>query len=91
MFDDDDDCDRGTKKSTASGIVVVINNSNRSLKGSVWTDSKEIFYGTIGAWGKKTFCVPQGCKVYTEFECDKGCISKPSGNVPEDEVLFLEL
>ena len=73
------------------GIVVVINNSNRSLRGSVWTDSKELFCGTIGAWERKTFCVPKKCKVYTDFECEKGCKSNPSGNASEDEVLFLEL
>jgi len=73
------------------GTVVVTNNSNKSFKGMVWTDSKELFNGTIRAWKTKSFRISDDCTVYTNFESDNGGVSSPSGYVSKGRVLILDL
>jgi hypothetical protein len=73
------------------GTVIVTNNSNKSFKGAVWTDSKELFNGTIRAWNAKTFRVSEECRVYTDFESDNGGKSSPSGYVSRYKTLILDL
>jgi len=73
------------------GTVLVTNNSNKSFKGKVWTDSHELFDGTIRAWNTKTFHVSEECTVYTYFESDNGGKSNPSGYVSRYRTLVLDL
>jgi len=73
------------------GTVLITNNSNRSFKGKVWTDSHELFDGTIRAWHTKSFHVSDECTVYTSFESDDGGKSSPSGRVSRHRTLVLDL
>jgi len=72
------------------GTVIVKNNSNKSFRGTVRTDSRELFNGTIRAWNSKTFRIDEGT-VYTDFESDNGGVSNPSGYVSKGRVLILDL
>jgi len=83
--------DTDTDRDRDRGNVVITNNSNKSFKGKVWTDSYEIFNGTIRAWHTKSFCVSDGCTVYTDFESDNGGKSNPSGRVSRHRTLVLDL
>jgi len=76
---------------TSGGTVVITNNSNKSFSGRVWTDSYELFNGTIRAWKTKMFHVSEECTVYTYFESDNGGKSNPSGRVSKHRTLVLDL
>jgi len=73
------------------GTVIVKNESNKSFKGTVRTDSKVLFSGTISAWDSKVFRISDEGTVYTDFESDNGGVSKPSGYVSSRTILILEL
>ena len=73
------------------GTVIITNNSNRSFNGTVWTDSTELFNGTIRAWNSKTFRLFENGRVYTEFESSNGGKSRPSGYVSRGRLLILDL
>jgi len=73
------------------GTVVVKNDSNKSFKGTVRTNSKVLFNGTIHAKDSKVFRISDKGTVYTEFESDNGGVSNPSGYVSNGRLLILDL
>jgi hypothetical protein len=80
----DDDYDDG-------GTIIIENNSSKCFEGSVWTDSRDLFDGTIHAWQSKSFHVHKNCTVYADFVSDDGYRSKSSGHVKKGRTLVLEL
>ncbi len=73
------------------GTVIITNHSSKSFSGTVWTDSQELFNGTIRAWNSKTFHVPEESSVYTHFKSGNGNTSSPSGYVSSGRTLVLDL
>jgi hypothetical protein len=73
------------------GTVIIENNTNKRFEGAVWTDTKDLFDGTIRAGQSKTFHVYRNCTVYTDFETSDGHRSNPSGYVKKGRTLVLEL
>jgi len=73
------------------GTVIITNQSNKSFNGTVWTDSQELFNGTIHAWNSKSFRVSEDGNVYTDFESGNGGTSSPSGYVSRGRTLILDL
>jgi hypothetical protein len=73
------------------GTVIITNNSNREYTGRVWTDTHELFNGTIRSWRTKTFFVSENINVYTDFESSNGNSSNPSGYVSRGVSLILDL
>jgi hypothetical protein len=73
------------------GSVIITNNSNREYTGRIWTDSQELFNGTIRSWRTRTFFVSENINVYTDFESSNGNRSSPSGYVSRGVSLILDL
>ena len=72
--------------------VIVRNNSSRDYCGTVWTEKKELFDGTIRAWSSKTFYVSDDCTVYTYFKSTCGSYNAyPKGKANSHKTLILEL
>ena len=73
------------------GTVIITNNSKKDFYGRAWTDTEELYKGSIHAWNSKFFNVPFGVLVYTDFESSDGDKSNPSGRVTKNRTLILDL
>ena len=80
-----------SSSSLTGGTVIITNNSSESFSGKIWTDSKELFNGTIRSWNSKSFYISDDCNVYTDFESDNGEKYNPSGHVSGGRSLILDL